>query len=234
MTVTDSAASILGSVPCFAALATEPMTKLQQATYEVAYAKGEVIILEGEPCPGLFVVCSGTVKLYRSSPTGQEQIIRIVHRGACFECTPLLDQGPNPISASALEDSRVLLIPASTFKSITKADPVVLAGLLRVMAARIRSLLNMVEDFSFRQVYPRLAKLLFQLSERQGDRLVVSPSLPLNQQHLACILGCSRQMLNTSLRRLVREKTIATEDRRMIILDTERIRKVAGLGDQIK
>ncbi len=234
MTVSDSPTGILRALPCFAALTTEPMAELQQAACDVSYAKGETIILEGEPCPGLFIVRSGTVKLYRSSPTGQEQIIRIVSRGACFECTPLLDHGPNPISAEALEACQVLLVPASTFESITRANPEVLTGLLPVMAARIRSLLNMVEDFSFRQVYPRLAKLLFQLSERQDDRLVVSPSLPLNQQHLACILGCSRQIVNTSLRRLVKERTIATEGRRIVILDAERIRKVAGVGDQVK
>ena len=234
MKLVDSPTRILRSLPCFAALAAEPMAALHQAAYYVSYAKGETIILEGEPCPGLFIVRSGTVKLYRSSATGQEQIIRIVSRRDCFECTPLLDHGSNPASAEALEDCQALLLPASIFKSLTKANSEVLAGLLPVIAARVRSLLNMVEDFSFRQVYPRLAKLLFQLSERQDDRLVVSPSLPLNQQHLACILGCSRQILNTSLRRLAKERTIATEGRRIVILDVERIRRVAGVGNQVK
>lgn len=220
---------MLKCLPCFAGLSPEALEYLEGNVQELSFAKGEIIILEGEPCPGLFVVQSGSVKLYRASRDGDEQIVRIVHRGGCFECAPLFDKGTNPVSAQALEATRISLLPASHFEVLTTTYPEVVLQIVPILALRLRSLLNMVDDFSFRRVSSRLARLLLQLGEPDGQELAISPSLSLNQQHLACMLGCSRQLLNTSLRRLVKEGIIDTEGRRIVVLKPEVLRKRAHL-----
>ena len=225
--VTGSSLEVLESVSCFARLAPEAMQSLLHCVREKSFAKGEIILLEGEPCPGLFVMKSGSVKLYRNSAEGDEQIMRIIHRGGCFECAPLFDKGPNPVSAQALEACSVLLIPAPDFWSIVSAQPQVVLGIVSILSVRLRSLLNMVEDFSFRRVHSRLAKLLLQLSEEDGGGLAVSPSQPLNQQQLACILGCSRQVVNHSLRELIKGGIIRMEGRHIIILQPEALRGIS-------
>ncbi len=223
---TATPSNFLKSIPCFANLSPEATECLLGSVKEQSFAKGELIMLEGEPCPGLFVVKSGTIKLYRSSPEGEEQIVSIVGGEGCFECAPLFDGGPNPVSAQALEASKVYFIPASDFKSLVSTHHEAVLPIVTILTMRLRSLLNMVEDFSFRRVYTRLAKLLYEFAEWQGETLSVSPSLPLNQQHLAHILGCSRQMVNTSLRKLVREGIIKIERRRITILKPEALREL--------
>ena len=215
MVINDSL-GLLASVPCFVRLSPKAMQCLLDSVNEQSFVKGESILLEGERCPGLFIVKSGAVTLYRSSPEGEEQIVRIVRRGGCFECAPLFDQGPNPVSAQALESSKVLLIPTSDFRSVVSAETQALLGIISILAARLRSLLNMVEDFSFRRVYSRLAKLLLQLSEPDGEVLAVLPSQLLNQEQLACMLGCSRQAVNNSLRRLLKNGIIRMDGRLLL------------------
>ena len=224
---TSSALDVLESVPCFAGLSPKAKEWLLNYVVEQSFAKGEVIILEGEPCPGVFVIKLGSVKLYRASSEGEEQIVRVVHRGGCFECAPLFDKGPNPMSAQALEATKVCLLPASAFQSVLSTQPQALLAILSILATRLRFLLNMVEDFSFRRVPSRLAKLLYQLSERQGKTLVVSPSLSLTQQHLACMLGCSRQAVNSSLRKLVSENIIRMEGHRIVVLKPEALKRIS-------
>ena len=218
--------SLVKSIPCFAGLGPLSTERLDKAVSERSYAKGEVFMLEGEPCPGLFVVKTGSVKLYRSSPEGEEQIVRLVHRGDCFECVPFFDGGTNPVSAQALEASSVYFLPAAEFKWMLANCPDVAMAFAPILAKRLRSLVSLVGDFSHRRVYPRLARLLCQLSERKDGRVVVSPSTPLHQQHLACMLGCSRQVVNTSLRRLVKEGVIGMEGHQILVLNLETLRKV--------
>lgn len=217
---------LLKSIPCFADLSAETMEWLLGFVKEQSFNKGEIILLEGDPCPGLFVVKTGAIKLYRSSPTGDEQIMRIVHPSGCFECTPLFDGGPNPLSAQTLEASKLYLIPASSFELLVSTHPEIVLQFVPILAMRIRYFLDMVEDFSFRRVFSRVAKLLLQLGAQDGKALVVSPSPPLNQQHLACIVGCSRQVLNGSLRKLVRDGIIKMERRRIIVLKPEALREL--------
>ncbi|MBI4303278.1 MAG: Crp/Fnr family transcriptional regulator [Chloroflexi bacterium] len=226
----NSSLELLKKIPCFAGLSPELMELMSGGVEKVTFAKGELILMEGEPCPGLFIVQSGSVKLYRSSLEGDEQIVRIVHRGGCFECAPLFDKGPNPVSAEALEPTELLLLPASHFEALMTSNPQAVLQIVPMLAMRLRSMLNMIDDFSFRRVSCRLARLLLQLSEKESEALVVSPHLPLNQQHLACMLGCSRQLTNTSLRKLVESGVIEMKGRRIIVLNAEALRKLAYPG----
>ena len=145
--------------------------------------------MEGESCPGLFVVKSGSVKLYRISRGGHEQIMHIAYPGGCFECTPLFDGGLNPVSVQALETSSIIFIPIADFELLTNSYPEIMVQLVSVLAMRLRDLLNVVEDFSFRSVSSRLAKLLLQMEERQDRSSAVLTARPLTQHHLACVIG---------------------------------------------
>lgn len=223
----------LGCIPCFCGLKPGESERLSIVLGEKSYAKGEIIFLEGEPCPGLFIVKSGSVKLYRTSGEGEEQIIRIIRHEGCFECAPLFDKGPNPVSAETLEASTLHFLPAAVFQSLIKAHPEVVLGIVPVLAMRLRSLIGMVEDFSFRSAYSRVANLLLQLVERRGDEWAVSPSQPLNQQHLACMLGYSRQVVNSSLRKMVGAGLIRMEARHIVIVKLDALREIAGSSGRV-
>lgn len=213
------------SIPCFSGFGPEAVARLMKSVREQSYPKGSVLMLEGEPCPGLFVVKSGSVKLYRSSRQGQEHIVRVVRREGCFECVPFFDRGTNPVTAEALEATTVHFLPAADFEWILANCPETFSAFAPVLAARLRSLVNMVGDFSNRQVYRRLARLLCQLCEMTDGKLLVAPAASLHQQHLACMLGCSRQIVNSALGRLAREGIIVVEARRIVILDLEALRR---------
>ena len=66
------------SIPCFSEIGIEAIDDLVQGVKEVAFTKGQMVFLEGEPCPGLYVVKTGAVKLYHTTPNGEEQIVRVV------------------------------------------------------------------------------------------------------------------------------------------------------------
>src|SRR3989304_3911444 len=163
---TTAPSSPFKSIPCFTELGPEAVEWLNDCVREHSFGKGQVIFLEGESCPGLFVVKSGSVKLYRSSPKGEEQIGRIVHRGGCFECVPLLDGGTNPVSAQALEATDLYLLAAADFDALFTQNPRLSLTFSAIMARRLRSLVNVVGDFSVRRVSPRLATLLSPLAEK--------------------------------------------------------------------
>lgn len=218
--------NLVEHIPCFAGLDDEAKDYLMASIRERSFAKGKIIILEGETCPGLFVVKSGSVKLYCGSMDGEEQIVRVVRRGECFECVPLFDSGTNPVSAQTLEASTLYFLPTADFNSLLNTYPRAALVFAPILARRLRSLVSVAGDFSSRRVYPRLARLLSQLVEPRGDALVISPSPPITQQDLACMLGCSRQTVNSWLRKLVRAGNIRMAGHRIIVLNPEALKMV--------
>jgi CRP-like cAMP-binding protein len=99
----------LRTISYFAGLEPEALRELGEVVRERAYRKDERILLEAEPCRGLYVVVAGRVKVFKLSTEGQEQVLRLLGPGRTFNDVPVFDGGPNPASVSALEDSRVAL-----------------------------------------------------------------------------------------------------------------------------
>ena len=224
----STSVNLLKSIACFATLSSEVLERLTDLARERNFAKGEFILQEGDPCPGLFVIRSGSVKLYRTSLAGNEQIMRIVGAGGCFECTPLFDKGPNPVSAQVLETCHTVFIPAVSFEALINKYPEVSLQFAPILAMRLRDFLNTIEDFSFKPVPIRIAKLLLQLGGRESKNQQLSPSVPLTQYHLACIVGCSRQVLNGYLRELITKGIIRVEHRRISVLKPKILLKLTG------
>mgnify|MGYP002682681058 CR=1 FL=1 len=66
------------------------------------YAAGEVVFLEGETSPGLYVLQRGWLKVLKTSPEGREQVLRFIGPGETFNEIGVFAQLPNPATAIAL------------------------------------------------------------------------------------------------------------------------------------
>ena len=66
---------------------------------------------------------TGLIKIYRTSPDGKEQILRLIESGRTFNEVPTLDGGLNPASAAALEPSDVVLIEGAVMREFIHERP---------------------------------------------------------------------------------------------------------------
>ncbi len=217
----DDAAAFLGSSQYFAELSPKELEAVAAAVFRRAVDKNETLFLEGEEAQAMYFIGEGRVKIYKTSPDGKEQILRIMHSGESFNEVPLFDGGPNPASATAMEPTVVLGMSKKDMSRVLREHPQVAINALRIMSSRLRQLVSLVEDLSLRQVTSRVAKILLDLeAEARQDQ-------PLTQQQMAALAGTAREMVSRSLRTLEAEGAIRQERRRITILDRERLRKVA-------
>src|SRR5512137_240643 len=75
--VTSDSAAVraLKAQPYFRMLGVEELARLARTVVERQFEKDAVILLEGEPCQGLYIVREGSVKIFKLSPEGREQIL---------------------------------------------------------------------------------------------------------------------------------------------------------------
>lgn len=218
-----SPADFLRSVPYFAALSDEEIKRIENGLSEHTLAKGEVLLLEGEPSPGLYLVKSGQVRIFKSSPEGREQVLLIARPGDTFNDAPVFDGGPNPASASALEPSTVYLIPRETLLSLVASCPAALA-IIKLLATRLRHLTTVVENLSFRSVVSRLASMLLDLAVVEGG---AAPVPRLTQDEMAARVGSVRDVIGRALRTLEKSGAIKLEGRRIIVVAPEKLREMS-------
>ena len=71
------------------------------------YSKGEILFTEGDPCTGLFVIESGHVRIFKSSPNGREQILTVEGPGSSVAELPYSMAAPirRPLPPSMMPES---------------------------------------------------------------------------------------------------------------------------------
>lgn len=223
-----SITGLLRKLPYFQALDRNEMEEIAQKVSELSFARGEVLFLEGEQCQGLYVVQSGQVRIFKSSPEGREQVLFIARRGESFNDVPVFDGGPNPASASALEESVVYLVPREAVLSVLTGCPSARA-ILELFAGRIRHLTLMVEDLSFRSVVERMAKLLLELAVVEGGN---SPVKRLTQEEMAAMVGSVRDVIGRALKHLEKAGAIRIEGQRILVVAPEKLREMVWASDK--
>jgi CRP-like cAMP-binding protein len=96
---------------------------------------GETIFVEGDEGRMMFVVLEGQVRL---SVTGRT--VEKVGKGGVFGEMALIDDSPRSATATAITDCTLVPVTAPRFRSLVKESPDFALDIMRLMAARLRSM----------------------------------------------------------------------------------------------
>ena len=177
-------ARILTKVPLFSGLSDDELGFLVKHTVRRQFSPGELIFCEGDMCSGLYVVASGHVRIYKSSTAGREQVLSIEGPGSSIAELPVFDGGSYPASVVAVDQATLFFISKQDFQALCLAHPQVALKVLRVVGARLRRLLGIIDELSFTTVRHRLASFILRLARQEGQRTFdgIEVRLPPNNQ----------------------------------------------------
>ncbi len=181
---------------------------------EKRFAPDEVLFWEGEDCAGIFLIVQGSVKIFRTSPSGREVMLAIQEAPSTVAELPLFDGGPYPASVRAVEPVVSLFINKDDFQQVCRQYPEVALKVLAVVGRRLRNLVGLVEAMTFGSVTQRLARLLLDASKAAGADTF---DLPVTHQELASRLGTVREVVSRNLGRFRAQGLIKIQDRQVEI-----------------
>jgi CRP-like cAMP-binding protein len=213
----------LRQIPYFAGLTERELGQIRPLVHERSYPRGEMVILEDEPCEAIYFVKSGRVKVFKTSPEGREQVLRIMKAGDTFNEVPVFDGGPNPASVEALDPTSLYVLVAADLQSLMLELPAVARNVVRILASRLRHLVELVEDLSFRHVTGRVAKILLQNTRDAAG----NGAGRLTQQQMATMAGTAREMVGRALKGLEQAGAIRMERGRILIVDSDILERLS-------
>jgi CRP-like cAMP-binding protein len=213
---------LIKTIPYFSGLDPDRLESLRDSLFEKKVERGEIILFEGEPAKALYFVASGAVKIYKTSQDGKEQILSIVRPGDSFNDVPLFDNGTNPASAQAMSPVLLYGISRQQMGEILRRHPDIAVNIIKILAQKVRQLLSLVEDLSFRNVRGRVAKILLEYVADHSE-----PRPRLTQQEIAAMAGTAREVVGRSLKSLEDDGLIRLESRRVVISNKEALRRLA-------
>lgn len=226
-------AETLARVPIFSGLSETELAFLAQRTVPRDFSAGVAVFAEGEPCTGLYVVESGHVRIFKSSPGGREHVLSIEGPGSSVAELPVFDGGNFPASVSAIDDATLLFISKQDFQSLCLTHPRVSLKVLRVVGARLRRLVGIIEELSFTTVRHRLAAFLVRLAKTSGQRTAsgIEIMLPANNQELASQIGTVRELVSRNLSRFQAEGMLEIDGRNITVTNLKALEAELESGE---
>lgn len=197
----------------------ESLDSLRPLFIEKSFGRGDIIVYEGEPAEAIYFVVSGAVKEFKTSAEGKEQILKIVRPGDPFNDVPVFDDEPIPSSAEAMGPVVLYELRKDDLKDLLEKHPQIDTNTIRILAGRVRHLVSLVEDLSFRQVIGRVARILL---ENAGDG--TGSGQRLTQQEMAAMAGSAREVVSRSLKSLEDGGVIRLERHKIVITDKDTLR----------
>ena len=214
----------ISTIPYFIGLGREALDSLGRYIFEKKADRGEILLFEGESAEALYFVVAGAVKVFKTSHDGKEQILQIIRPGESFNDVPVFSGDINLTSAEAMGKVVLNYIKKSDLETVLREFPQVSLNVIHVLSDRVRQLVSLVEDLSFRQVTGRVAKMLI---EYAGDGSDDRPRL--TQQEMAAMIGTAREMVGRSLKSLEENGMIKIDRHRIIVADIDALKETAGV-----
>jgi CRP/FNR family cyclic AMP-dependent transcriptional regulator len=178
------------------------------------YPRGTVIINEGDRSDSIFIVASGSVKVFLHGEDGKEVVLNTHGPGEYFG-ELVLDEGPRSASVATLEASKFYVVSKEEFRAFMMAQPDFAMKLITRLMHRVRALTENVRNLALLDVYGRVARLLLELAvEERGRRVIVGK---LTQKDIADRIGASREMVSRIFKELVAGGYVVLEGKHIVI-----------------
>ena len=215
---------ILHNCPLFSDVPAAGFQRLAAIARLCHFRKGQVVFRENEPCPGVFVLGQGLVRVFKTGPAGREHVLHIVGPGGTFAEVAAIGGFDLPASAEALKKTTCVLLPLDRFRRALSEDHDLCLGVLTSLTVWVRHLVTLMEDVTLRDAAGRLARFLLE-SPRAADGTLELPGL---KRHVASHLNLTSETFSRTLRRLVEAGLIAEADNaRLRLLQPKKLRQVA-------
>lgn len=223
--MTAPALDTLRKCGLFGNLGEESLARLAAEAVRRRYGKNQLIFRQGEECPGLYVVASGLVRIYKIAPMGKEHVLHFAEPGKTFAEVAAMGGFTCPAYADALEETSCVLLPTARFRGLLRQHHDLCLELLTGMSLWVRQLVGLLEDVVLRDATGRVARHLLQADPTGGTGPF---ALPMLKKDLASHLNLTGETLSRTLRRLADTSLIEMLDAQHLrILDAEKLREVA-------
>jgi CRP/FNR family transcriptional regulator, dissimilatory nitrate respiration regulator len=211
----------LKNIYLFQSLSDSEIKKIASFSLSNKIKKDTLLFHEKDAAKAFFVIGYGKVKIFKTSPRGDEQILHIQTQNDLVAEAAIFDQETYPASAQTIEDSLLVSIPKKDFLNYLNTHPQIAIKLLSAYSKRLREFVGMIEYLSLNDIKERLVKFLIKNAVTEGDKTYCP--LNITKREIAMLLGTSPETLSRALNYLKKNQIITEQGKKLIINNTDKL-----------
>lgn len=192
--------------------------------------RGQTVFNQGAKHDGIFLIESGRIRVFYTSPLGREITLAYWHVGNFVGGPEVFDSGVHHWSGVAASNSSVVQLPGKELRTLVAEMPNLAIGLIEGLSFKGKCYSAMAQMLGTRSITQRLAHLLLHLAELYGvrDSEGVLIAAAFTHADLAHMVGATRQWVTISLKRMQDRRIILTKASQIVVCRPDVLEDMRG------
>jgi CRP-like cAMP-binding protein len=180
---------------------------------------------EGADAHSFFVLLHGHVRASKTTPAGQQVVVRYVAPGEVFGVAMAIGLTKYPATATAVDDSVVLAWPSAAWPRLVAQHPALATNALQTVGSRLQETHTRVVEMSTQQVERRIAHALLRLAKQAGRKVDdgIEIDFPISRQDIAEMTGTTLHTVSRTLSAWEQQGLIESGRQRIVLRDPHRL-----------
>jgi CRP/FNR family cyclic AMP-dependent transcriptional regulator len=213
----------------FCSLPDPLLAELHGMGHLTLYPPDAVLMTEGQVPRGVFIVCSGRVKLSVQAKDGKTVILKVAGDRQVLGLSAVVSGVPSPIEATTIELCQIKFVDREDFLNMVRCNSHAALACARLLGQEIGSAFHDVHDLLLaRSSTEKLARLLLSWAAKEPRNLEVRVSSTFTHEEIAQMIGSSRETVTRLLSDLKRRELIRLEGSTLVIANRIALQAIAS------
>ncbi|MBZ5718878.1 MAG: Crp/Fnr family transcriptional regulator [Acidobacteriia bacterium] len=203
----------------FCSLPPDVLKSFSNSSHPSTYPGGALLFLEGQMPRGVYVLCSGRVKLSTTSRDGKVLILKIAEAGDLLGLSAAISGTPYELCAETSSPCQVNFIERQTLISLVRKHGELGLHAALALSQEFQSAYRDIHDLVLaRSSAGKLAKLLLSWTAgREDEAKDIRIRSSLTHEEIAQMIGASRETVTRLLSTLKKKQLISLEGSTLVI-----------------
>ncbi len=228
--LTESQQAIGGPPPLMDKLTPHERELLLKQGRRKVLNRGQTLFSQGARHDGIWLVESGRIRVFYTSPLGREITLAYWHVGNFVGGPEVFEGTVHQWSGIASSNASVVHLPGKELRALAAEIPNLAIGLIEGLTFKGKCYSALAQMLGTRSITQRLAHLLLHLVDLYGvtdsDGTVIAAAF--THADLAHMVGATRQWVTISLKRMQEKQIVLTKRSQIVVCRPEFLEEMRG------
>jgi CRP/FNR family cyclic AMP-dependent transcriptional regulator len=216
----------------FCNLTPAAVQRLASITSPSTYPKGATLFVEGQTPRGVFILCSGKVKLSTSSADGRTLILRISDVGEVLGLAAAVSGKPYQATAEVLEPTQANFIPRNSFLNFLRENGEVAFRVAQQLSENYHHAVAEMRTIGLsHSAAEKLARFILDWCvEHDKGEQEIRAALTLTHEEIAQMIGASRETVSRLFADFKRKQLLEVHGSTLIVRNKAALENLLNSG----
>lgn len=222
--------SLIAGLPQFQGMRPEDLDYVLANGRSLRFAKDTALFEQEGEAHSFFLLLDGHVRVVKTTPDGQQVIVRYISTGELLGIAHALGLTTYPASAVAAVDCVVLAWPGALWTNLSERFPAFGTNTYKTVGARLNEAHTRLVEMSTEQVERRVAHALLRLAKQTGKKMEdgILIDFPISRQDIAEMTGTTLHTVSRLLSAWETKGLVRSGRQRVTIVEPHRLFMLAG------